>query len=149
MKKMVSHKSGKKQMISCWLGFLKIHFKHLIFTQDGDIFSLNSKPLKFVKRLIYLRNNISSNESDINICIKKLWSAMNKLSNTWKCDLLDKIKQGFFRAVHPSAIPRLLWTGSGNNILYNSNWMTTYLPSHKAIWERGAQNCWHYFRSKD
>ena len=42
----------------------------MCFNQDGAMSSLNGKPLKFVQ-FIYLSRNISSTESDFNICIGK------------------------------------------------------------------------------
>ena len=39
--------------------------------QDNAILSLDSKSLKLIPQFIYLSSNISSTESDVNICIGK------------------------------------------------------------------------------
>ena len=52
----------------------------MCFDQDGFISLLNGKPLKFVDQFTYLSSNISSAESDVNICISKAWTAVEKLT---------------------------------------------------------------------
>ena len=47
----------------------------------------------------YLRRNISSTESDVNIRLEKAWKAVGTLLITWKSDLSDEIKQDFFQDV--------------------------------------------------
>ena len=42
---------------------------------------LYSKSLKLVEHFIYLGNNISSTESDVNICIEKAWSGPGSNGN--------------------------------------------------------------------
>ena len=42
----------------------------------------------YVNQFIYLDNNISSTESDVNICVDKVWTASNRLSTIWKSDLI-------------------------------------------------------------
>ena len=37
--------------------------------QDGAIFSLNGKPLEWINLFIYISSNMSSSESDANICV--------------------------------------------------------------------------------
>ena len=39
--------------------------------QDGAISTLGSKPLKLIDQFTYFGSNISSTESDVNICIGK------------------------------------------------------------------------------
>ena len=46
------------------------------FNQDGAISSLNGKFLKLVDQFIYLGSDISSTESDVNICIGKALTAI-------------------------------------------------------------------------
>ena len=48
--------------------------------------------------LQYLGSNVSS-ESDVNICIGRVWPAIDRLSVIWKSDFSDKIKWDFFQAV--------------------------------------------------
>ena len=67
--------------------------------QDGTISSLNGKTLRLVNQLIYLSSNISSTESNVKICISKIWTGINSLLTIWKSDLSDKIKWEFFQAV--------------------------------------------------
>ena len=59
----------------------------------------SSRPLKLVDKFTYLGSNISSTESVVNICLVTAWTAINRLSITWKSDLSDKIKWDFFQAV--------------------------------------------------
>ena len=40
----------------------------------------------------HLGGNILSTESDVNICIGKAWTAINRLMAIWKSDLSNKIK---------------------------------------------------------
>ena len=74
-------------LVSKW-----IQKKHSLFVLMNTA-PLNRKPLKWIGQFIYLGSEISSAESDVNICIVKACSAFDKLSNTWKFDLSDKIKR--------------------------------------------------------
>ena len=47
--------------------------KFKCFKQEGAIFTFSSKSLKLVDQFIYLGNNISSTESDDNICRGEAW----------------------------------------------------------------------------
>ena len=47
----------------------------------------------------YLSNNISSTESNLNVCIGKAWTGINRLLTLWKSYLPDKVKEEFFQAV--------------------------------------------------
>ena len=76
----------------------------ICFNQDGVISSLNGKPLTLVDQFIYLSSNISSIESNINICISKLSAAIGRLMTIWRSDLSDKIKWEFFQAVAVSVL---------------------------------------------
>ena len=40
-----------------------------------------------------------STESDVNICVSKAWSAIDRLSTMWKSNQSDKIKRKFFEVV--------------------------------------------------
>ena len=74
----------------------------MYFKQEGAIFTLNGKLLKFVDQFIYLDSNISSTESDVNICIGKAWTTINRLLNIWKSNLSDKYN--IFQAVAVSML---------------------------------------------
>ena len=54
--------------------------EEICFNQDDAISSLDIKPLKFVDKFKYLGSNISSTESDVNICIGKAWTAIDRLT---------------------------------------------------------------------
>ena len=51
------------------------------------ISTLSGWPLKLVDKFTYLSSNISSTESDINICLAKVWTTIDRLSIIWKSDL--------------------------------------------------------------
>ena len=55
-------------------------------------------PQQLLDKFIYLGSSISSTESDVNIHIGKVWTAINRLLTIWKSDLFDKIKWEFFQA---------------------------------------------------
>ena len=62
----------------------------MCFRQDDAISTLNNKPLELIDHFTYLGSNISSAKSDINICIGKAWTAIDRLSTIWKSDPFDK-----------------------------------------------------------
>ena len=64
----------------------------MCFNQDGTI-SLN---VKLVDKFTYLSSNISSTERDVNICIGKAWTTIERLSIKWKFDQFDKLKRELF-----------------------------------------------------
>ena len=69
------------------------------FNQRGDISTLNASSLKLVDKFTYLRSSVSSTEIDINTRLTKAWTAIDRLSLTWKSDQTDKIKRSsFFQA---------------------------------------------------
>ena len=49
-------------------------------------------------------SNISSTESNVNICIGKVWSAIDRLMTIWKSNLSDKINWELFQAVIVSVL---------------------------------------------
>ena len=87
---------------------------------------------------MYLGSCISSTESDVNICLVKVWTASDRLSIIWKSDLSNKIKQDFFQGVDTNKMQKettqecyeLFLTNSGNNTPQNSC-MATYHLSQK------------------
>ena len=64
----------------------------MCFISDG-------KPLKFIDQFIYHGSNISSTESNVNTCIHKPWTVIDKFINQWNFDLSDEIKYEFFQVV--------------------------------------------------
>ena len=62
------------------------------------------KPLKLVDQFTYLGSNISSTESDVNLRIPKAWTAIDRLSITWKSGPSDKIERESFKAVAVSVL---------------------------------------------
>ena len=47
--------------------------------EKGVIYIQSGKPLKLVDQFTYLSSNISSTESDVIICLMKLWNANDRL----------------------------------------------------------------------
>ena len=70
----------------------------MCFNQTGDISSLNGSTLKLFNKFTYLGSSVSSTETDINTQLAKAWTAIDRLSVTWKSDLTDKMKRSFFQA---------------------------------------------------
>jgi len=143
------------------------------FKKQGDISTLDGKPLKLVEKFTYLGSNISSTESDVNTRIGKAWLATNKLSVVWKSDLPDKLKRRFFQAVVISVLLYgcTTWTltkrlenkldGSCTRMLrvvLNKSWkqhptkkqLYGHLPPiSQTIKVRRARHAGHCWRSKD
>ena len=71
----------------------------MYFKQEGDISTLNAKPLKLVDQFTYLGINISSTEKNVNIRIEKSQTVIDQLSIIWKSDLFEKINGVFNQAV--------------------------------------------------
>ena len=69
--------------------------KPVCFKLERSISSLSGKPLKLVSKFTYLDNNISSIESDVNICLVKVMTTIDRLLMIWKSDLSNKIKWHF------------------------------------------------------
>ena len=147
--------------------------EYMCFNQTSDISTLNGSSLKRVDKFTYLRSSVSSTKADINGWLAKIWTALNRLTVTWKSDLTDKIKRNFFQA----AVVLILqygcttWTLTkrlekkldGNNTrmlraILNKSW-GQYLtkqqlygrqpPMTKNIkirWTRHVRHCW---RSRD
>ena len=135
----------------------------MCFKQEGAIFTLSAKHMKLIDKFMYLCSSVSSTQSDVNICLAKVWTAINRLSITWKSDQSDQIKWDFFQAVAVSILlygwttwmltkciekkldgnyTRMLWaiwTNPGSNNPPNNSWMATYLPSQK-LFKKDKQN---------
>ena len=72
--------------------------EYICFNQTGDISTLNGSSLKLVDMFTYLGSSVSLTETDIETRLTKAWTANNRLSVTWKLDLIDKIKRSFYQA---------------------------------------------------
>ena len=68
------------------------------FNRKRDISSLNDGSQKFIDKFMYLGSSVSSTKNDINECLAKAWTAIDRLSIIWKSDLSDKIKRKFFHS---------------------------------------------------
>ena len=71
--------------------------EYVCFNQEGDISTLNNSSLKLVDKFTYHGSSVSSIESNINMRLAKVWTAIDRLSIIWKSDLSDKIKRNFFQ----------------------------------------------------
>ena len=71
----------------------------MCYNQTGDISTLDETSLKLVDKFTYLGSSVSSTEKNINTWLMKAWTAIDRLSITWKSDLIDKMKRSFFQAV--------------------------------------------------
>ena len=70
----------------------------MCFNQTGDISTLEGTSLKLVDKFTYLESSVSSTEKDIDMQLKKVWTAIDKLLIIWKSDLTNKMKCSFFQA---------------------------------------------------
>ena len=59
---------------------------------QGVISTVNSSPLKLVDKFMYLSSNIPSTKSDVNMCLVKPLTAIDRVSIIWKSDVSNKIK---------------------------------------------------------
>ena len=59
---------------------LYMNANKMCFKQEGTISTLNGKSLKLVDQFTYPSRNISSTESDVNIGLLKVWTAIDWLS---------------------------------------------------------------------
>ena len=70
----------------------------MCFNPTGDISTLDGSSLKLVDKFTYLGSSVSSTEKDIDTRLTKAWTAIDKLSITWKSDLTVKMKRSLFQA---------------------------------------------------
>ena len=71
--------------------------EYICFNQTGDIYTQNGSSLKLVDKFTYLGSNVSSTMTDINTWLAKVGTAIDRLPVIWKLDLIDKMKQCFFK----------------------------------------------------
>ena len=77
--------------------FMCFKQKEIIFTQSGN-------SLKLGDQFTYLSSNISSTQSDVNICLANACNAIDRLSIIWKSNLSDEIKWDILQAVAMSIL---------------------------------------------
>ena len=76
--------------------------EYMWFNREGTNSTLNGSSLKLVNMFMYIGSSFKS--TDVNMHQAKAWTAIDKLSITWKCDLSDKIKRDFFQAAMVSIL---------------------------------------------
>ena len=133
------------------------------FKQKGTISTLSGKPLKSADQFRYIGSNISSTESDVNICLVKVCNAIHKLLIIWKCNLSDKMR------FLPSRVHTTMWMHHMDNskmyrekvkweVYKSAAWklyltkqqLYSYLPSiSQTIPVRQTRHSGHCWRSKD
>ena len=79
--------------------------EYMCVNWEGTISILNGYPLKLVDKFTYLGSSVSSTESNVNIWLAKVWTAINRSSIIWKSNLSNKIKCNFFQAAVMSILP--------------------------------------------
>ena len=72
--------------------------EYMYFNQTDNLSTLNGNCLKLVDKFIYLGSSVSSTKTDIDTRLTKPWRAIDRLSDTWKSVLTDKVKRSFFQA---------------------------------------------------
>ena len=118
MKKMVSHqKKNKKKNKSkrypeititevdytdnlTFLANTSAQAKYLLFTLEPSARIIG---LYLIDKFIYIRSNISSTESDVNLRIRKAWAAVNILLADVN-PISDEIKYDFFQTIAVSVL---------------------------------------------
>ena len=58
--------------------------EYMCYNQTGDISTIDGTPLKIVDKFTYLGSSVASTEKDIDTRLTKAWTAINRLSITWK-----------------------------------------------------------------
>ena len=78
--------------------------EYICFNQKGYASFLNGGSLKLVGKFTYFGSSVSSTENDINMCLAKVWAAIDRLLIIWKSDLSNKIKCNFFQVAVMSVL---------------------------------------------
>ena len=73
--------------------------EYMCFNQTGDISTREKTGRQLVDKFTHLGSSVSSTKKDIDMRLRKAWTAIDKLSIIWKSDLTDKMKRSFFQAV--------------------------------------------------
>ena len=143
------------------------------YNQTGDITTLEGTSLKLVDKFTYQGSSVSLTEKYIDTQLPKAWTAIDRLSITWKSDLTDEMKRSFFQAVVVSILlyACTTWTLTkwlkkkldGNytrmlRAILNKSWRQHptrhqlyghLLPITKTIQVRRTRHAGHSWRSKD
>ena len=136
----------------------------MCYNQTGDISTLDGTSLKLVDKFTYLGSSVSSTEKDIDTRLTKAWTAIDRLSVTWKSDLTNKMKRSFFQAAVVSILlygcttwtltKRLKKKLDGNYTIMLRPHPTRHQlyghlpPITKTIQVRRTRHTGHYWRSK-
>ena len=147
--------------------------EYMCYNQTGDITTLDWASLKLVDKFTYLGSSVLSTEKDINTRLTKAWTAIDRLSITWKSELTDKMNRSFFQAAVVSILlygcttwtltKRLKKKLDGNytkmlRAILNKSWwqhLTRHQlyghlpPITKTIQVRWTKHAGHCWRSKD
>ena len=147
--------------------------EYMCYNQTGNISTLDGTSLKLVDKFTYLGSSVSSTEKDIDLRLTKAWTAIDRLSITWKSDLTDKMKRSFFQAAVVSILlygcttwsltKRLKKKLDGNytrmlRAILNKSWRQLPTrhqlygqlpPVTKTIQVRRTRHAGHCWRSKD
>ena len=146
--------------------------EYTYFNQSGNISTLNDSSLKLVDKFTYLGSCVSSNETDINMLLAEVWTAIDRLSVIWKSEP-NKIKRSFFQVAVVSILlyrcttwtltkrmekkldgnyARMLWA------ILNKTWRQHPIkqqlgghlpPITKTIQVKRTRNTGHCWRSRD
>ena len=119
IKFLLTDKCKPYKIYRMWDLYGETYLQGAMGNQTGNISTLNNSSLKLVDKLTYLRNSVSSTETDSNTQLAKAWTAIDRLSVIWKSDLTDKMKCSFFQAAV---------------VLQISTCTATYHPSRK-LWK--------------
>ena len=135
--------------------------EYMCFDQTGDIYILDGSSLKLVDKYTYLGSSVSSTEKDIDTCLTKAWTAINKLSVIWKSDLTDKMKHNFFQVavvsmltkrlekkqLHKNAVSNFEQVLEATSLKAPTVWPPTLIT--KTIQVRRTRHAGHCWRSRD
>ena len=72
---------------------------YMCFNWKRAISTSNGSPLKLVDKFSYLSGSISYTESDVNMYLGMVYTAIDRLFIIWKSEISDKIKWDYFQAV--------------------------------------------------
>ena len=98
--------------------------EYMYFIQTGDISTRNGSALKLVDKFTYRGSSVSSTETEIDMRLGRVWTAIDSLSVIWKSNLTDKMKRSFFQ----STIVSILLYGCTTGTL--TKWMEKKLDGN-------------------
>ena len=91
----ILHHSQERAAVGMSLHVNANKTRYMCFKRKRAIPTISGKLLKFVDKFTNLGTNISPIESDVNICLMKMWTANDMLSFFLKFDVSHKIKRDF------------------------------------------------------